>query len=90
MIKPFNKKDIDYVGHVRNHNLCMQLCLQYISNIAEESADTQANIDLASQLSKYQQPALGQGYTGSTWVRWFLHTKVPEVLEKETENVSER
>lgn len=90
MTKPSNEKHpVNYRKYARDHSMCFDLALKHIQQMADDQINANPNVDLSGELIKYQEtaPMPGQAFTGAAWVRWFLNSKVPELLEKEKENV---
>ncbi len=85
MTNPFRRKpEIDYKVYAQNHSLCMHLCVNYLKEYAEDLAESpEKQNNLLSELIKFSDPLpIGQVPGGSAWIRWFLHKKVPEMMEE--------
>lgn len=85
MTNPFrHKPDTDYKTYAQNHSLCMHLCVNYLKEYAEDLAEApDKRKNLLTELLEHAGPLpAGQVPGGAAWIRWFLHKKVPEMMEE--------
>ncbi len=80
----------ELIKYISNHRMCAALMLQYLDDMLTAVGTTASTQDFTEQLVKHQPGhQLGAGFTGRTWITWFLRDFAPRMMD-EAEKVVEK